>query len=423
MQQQIVYNTVMAAKRKERTILHCDLNNFYASVEQKSHPEYDGMPLAVCGNPEMRHGIVLAKNMLAKSAGVTTGETVNEARRKCPNIVFVPPHFEEYVAYSRQVCGIYTRFTDRVESFGLDECWLDVTESERLYGSGRDIADTLRETVKKETGLSISVGVSFTKVLAKLGSDLKKPDATVVLDRKNYMDVIGDMPPSELIMVGKRTAQKLAVLNIRTIRELALADRGMLREHFGIIADRLSDAARGTENEEVKLFYDKRIPKSVSNGTTTPRDITNAEDAKIVIYALAELIAMRLRAAGMAAEGVGLSVRSASDLSFKSCQCGLPRATCSAADIAETSVRLMAKLHAFPAPLRSVTVAAIRLTDRNVTQLSLFDDAGEREEKLEESIDKIRGKYGYKSVKRGLMLKNDLAVNLHDDDGFRPFKR
>lgn len=413
----------MAAKRKERTILHCDLNNFYASVEQKSHPEYDGTPLAVCGNPEMRHGIVLAKNLLAKAAGVATGDTVNEARRKCPNIVFVPPHFEEYVAYSKQVFGIYTRFTDRVESFGLDECWLDVTESERLYGSGREIADAIRETVKKETGLTISVGVSFTKVLAKLGSDLKKPDATVVLNKENYMDVIGEMPPSELIMVGKRTAQKLAVLNIRTIRELALADRGMLREHFGIIADRLSDAARGTENEEVKLFNDKRIPKSVSNGTTTPRDITNADDAKIVIYALAELVAMRLRAAGMAAEGVGLSVRSAADLSFKSCQCGLPRATCSAADIAATAVRLMAKLHAFPAPLRSVTVAAIRLTDRNVTQLSIFDDAGEREEKLEESIDKIRGKYGYKSVKRGLMLKNDLAVNLHDDDGFQPFKR
>ena len=409
----------------ERTILHCDLNNFYASVEQKTHPEYDGMPLAVCGNPEVRHGIVLAKNMLAKAAGVATGEAIWISRKKCPGIVFVPPHYDEYVRYSNEVFGIYTEFTDRVESFGLDECWLDVTGSLKLFGcDGKELADRIRETVKARTGLTISVGVSFTKVLAKLGSDLKKPDATVVLDREHYMEKIGSLPPSDLIMIGGSTAKKLEVLGIRTIRALAEADRGMLRERFGVVADKISDAARGIENEEVRLYYDKRVPKSVSNGTTTPRDMTTEEDFSIVVYALSELVAMRLRRYGMSAEGVGLSVREAETLHHKSAQTSLPAPTSNASDIAEAALALLPKLHSFPVPLRAVTVAATRLTDGSVTQMSIFDvEKDEREEKLEKSIDSIRSKYGYKSVKRGLMLKNDLATNLHEEDDFLPFKR
>lgn len=407
----------------DRTILHCDLNNFYASVEQKAHPEYDGMPLAVCGNPEARHGIVLAKNMLAKAAGVATGEAIWISRKKCPGIVFVPPHYDEYVRYSKQVFDIYTEFTDRVESFGLDECWLDVTGSLKLFGcDGKALADRIRETVKARTGLTISAGVSFTKVLAKLGSDLKKPDATVVLDREHYMDVIGDMPPSELIMIGGSTSKKLELLGIRTIRALAAADRTMLKEHFGVIADKLSDAARGIENDEVRLYYDKRVPKSVSHGTTTPRDMTTEEDVRIVVYALAELVAMRLRRYGLSAEGVGLSLREAATLKHKSAQCTLSSPTSDAATIAERALALLPKLHSFPQPLRAVSVAATRLSDDSVTQLSLFDSS-EEEKNLEKSIDDIRGKYGYKAVKRGLMLKNDLANGLHEEDDFLPFKR
>ena len=407
----------------DRTILHCDLNNFYASVEQKAHPEYDGMPLAVCGDPEARHGIVLAKNMLAKAAGVATGEAIWISRKKCPGIVFVPPHYDEYVRYSKQVFDIYTEFTDRVESFGLDECWLDVTGSLKLFGcDGKALADRIRETVKARTGLTISAGVSFTKVLAKLGSDLKKPDATVVLDREHYMDVIGDMPPSELIMIGGSTSKKLELLGIRTIRALAAADRTMLKEHFGVIADKLSDAARGIENDEVRLYYDKRVPKSVSHGTTTPRDMTTEEDVRIVVYALAELVAMRLRRYGLSAEGVGLSLREAATLKHKSAQCTLSSPTSDAATIAERALALLPKLHSFPQPLRAVSVAATRLSDDSVTQLSLFDSS-EEEKNLEKSIDDIRGKYGYKAVKRGLMLKNDLANGLHEEDDFLPFNR
>lgn len=415
LQDKIVYNQIVG-----RTILHCDLNNFYASVEQKLHPEYDGMPLAVCGNPEARHGIVLAKNQLAKKAGVQTGETLWSARQKCPDIVFVPPHFDEYVKYSKQVFEIYTTYTDRVESFGIDECWLDVTGCERLFGTGEQIANELRQKVKEKTGLTISVGVSFTKTLAKLGSDLKKPDATTVLDKNNYMSVIGDMSPSELIMIGRHTSEKLDKMNIRTIRQLANADRDTLRYKFGVIADNMINAAAGIETDEVKCYYDIRVPKSVSNGTTTPRDIQNLDEAKIVIYALSEMVALRLRQYNLVASGVGLSIKNP-QLQWISKQIPLNPASATSSAIAQNAIELLKQMHSFGTPLRAITVAAIRLSDKSQLQLSLFDDVENKNDKLEESLDKIREKYGYKAVQRGLLVGNDLTGNLHEEDDFRPF--
>ena len=410
-----VYNNVV-----EKTILHCDLNNFYASVEQKLHPEHDGLPLAVCGNPKVRHGIVLAKNQLAKEAGVQTGEAIWISKQKCPDIVFVPPHYNEYVRISKQIYDVYSSYTDRVESFGIDECWLDVTESKLLFGDGKKIADELRARIKSEFGLTISVGVSFTKTLAKLGSDLKKPDATTVLDRASYMSRIGKMSPSELIMIGKRTAKKLETLNIHTIEQLANADRQMLRNHFGIIADNMIDSALGIEHDEVKRYDDIRVPKSVSNGTTTPRDIKNEEEAKIVIYALSEMVATRLRKYNLAAKGISSSIKDP-QLKWVSRQAPLESATSNASDLAKAAMEQLIKMHDFNDPLRAITVGAIRLCDRKEIQLSLFDEQLEKTDKLEQSIDKIRGKYGYNAVKRGLLLDDTLTQNLHDDDDFRPF--
>ena len=415
LQAKIVYNNVV-----DKTILHCDLNNFYASVEQKLHPEYDGLPLAVCGNPKMRHGIVLAKNQLAKQAGVQTGEAIWISKQKCPDIVFVPPHFSEYVKISKQVFSIYTEYTDRVESFGIDECWLDVTGSKKLFGDGKQIADELRERIKRELGLTISVGVSFTKTLAKLGSDLKKPDATTVLDRESYMKRIGNMSPGELIMIGRRTAAKLETLNIHTISQLADADRELLRYHFGIIADNMINSALGIEADEVKRFDDIRIPKSVSNGTTTPRDIANEDEAKIVVYALSEMVATRLRKYSLVANGISLSIKDP-QLKWISKQAPLEIATSNASDIAKAAMELLLKMHKFDAPLRAITVGAIRLSNKTDIQLSIFNDSNEKADKLEQSIDKIRGKYGYHAVKRGLLLDDELTGNLHEDDDFRPF--
>ena len=413
----MVYNMIMT-----KTILHCDLNNFYASVEQKLHPEHDGKPLAVCGNPEVRHGIVLAKNQLAKQAGVQTGEALWIAKKKCPDIVFVSPHYDEYVKYSKEVFEIYTTFTDRVESFGIDECWLDVTGSLGLFHmSGEQLANHIRETVKKKTGLTISVGVSFTKTLAKLGSDLKKPDAVTVLDKEHYMERIGALSPSEMIMIGRKTAQKLTNLNIRTIRELANADKALLRSHFGVIGENLIKEARGEGDDVVAKYFEHTIPKSISNGTTTPRDITSFEEAKIVVYALAELVAVRLRSYNLLANGVGVYLK---DNQFEgiSKQIALKKATSNASTIAESALETIKQIYNFNQPLRAITIGAIRLTSDQEVQISLFDDGDdEKEEKLEKSVDKIRDKYGYKSIKRGVVLKNDLTGNLHDEDDFRPF--
>ncbi len=411
-----MYNQIMG-----RTILHCDLNNFYASVEQKLHPEYDGMPLAVCGNPKMRHGIVLAKNQLAKKAGVQTGEAIWISKQKCPNIVFCEPHYDEYVKYSKIVFDIYTSYTDRVESFGIDECWLDVTGCERLFGSGEQIANELRERIKRETGLTISVGVSFTKTLAKLGSDLKKPDAVTVLDEKNYLSIIGKMSPSELIMIGKRTAQKLERLNIRTIAQLANAPRELLKAHFGVIGDNMINSARGIETDEVKHYYDLQIPKSISNGTTTPRNIENLQEAKIVIYALAELVGVRLRQYNLVANGVSFAIKNPDTLQWMSKQTPMSPANANASDIAETAIKLLKEMHDFKSPLRAITIGAIRLEPKDGMQLTLLGNDNDKEEKLEESIDKIRTKYGYHAVKRGVLLQNDLTASLHEEDDFRPF--
>lgn len=408
----------------EKTILHCDLNNFYASVEQKSHPEYDGLPIAVCGNPENRHGIVLAKNYLAKEAGVQTGEAIWISKKKCPNIVFLPPHFDQYVKISAIVREIYTRYTDKVESFGLDECWLDVTGSLRLFGKdGKGIADDIRETVKRETGLTISVGVSFTKVLAKLGSDIKKPDATTVLSKDDYMNIIGDMSPGEMIMIGRKTAEKLKRLNITTIRQLANADRKMLRSHFGVIGDNMVDYASGIEKDEVKHYYDVHIPKSISNGTTTPKDVTSLTDAKIVIYALSELVAVRMRKYGLSCSGVCLAIRYAETLDGISRQKQLSFPTSNASDIAENAISLLKEMHTFPTPLRAITVGAIKLEDGGMQQLCLFGEKDEKEDKLEKSVDKIRDKFGYNSIVRGVVLGNDLTGNLHEEDGYKPFAK
>lgn len=208
----------------DRTILHCDMNNFYASVECLYNPALRGKPVAVGGDVEARHGIILAKNYEAKKYGVQTGEALWQAKQKCPGLTIVPPSFEKYLRFSRLAREIYGCYTDRIESFGLDECWLDLTGSERLFGGGKAVADKLRERIKFELGVTISVGVSHNKIFAKLGSDMKKPDATTVITRENYKDVVWPLPVSDLLFVGPATTRKLARYGIHTIGQLAQAD-------------------------------------------------------------------------------------------------------------------------------------------------------------------------------------------------------
>ena len=407
-----------------RTILHCDANNFYASVEMKLNPSLIGLPVAVSGNPEKRHGIILAKSNLAKACGVQTGETLWQAKLKCPNIVFVPPHYDDYVDFSNKLFDLYTEYTDKVEPFGIDECWLECTGSTKLFGSGEDIANAIRQRVKEELGITISVGVGHTKALAKLGSDYKKPDATTVINTSNYRDIVWPLPVSDLLMVGRKTTKLFAKLNIKTIGDLAQFDIALLRKYLGKNADKLYSYANGIEIDSVKHYYDKHIPESVGNSTTTPRDMTSRDEALAIITSLSEMVAVRLRRFGLLANGVGLSIRySTLDGSHMTNLIGM--STSNAEQISAQAAKLLDTMHNFntDTPIRQLGVSTYKLTSERIRQATLFDEGIDKQEKIEQSVDDIRKKYGYTSVQKGIVLKHkDICSGLVDKD-FQPFKK
>ncbi len=280
----------------DRTILHCDCNGFYASVECVMNPALRDVPMAVGGDEESRHGIILAKNEKAKKFNIKTAETIWQARQKCPELVIVPPRHDLYHEFSKRVMDIYKRYTDRVESFGLDEAWLDVTESKMLFGDGKHIADELRHVVREETGLTISVGVSFCKVFAKLGSDYKKPDATTVFSRENWKEFIYPLPAQDLLFVGRKTTAELHKLGITTIGQLAAFDERSLVSHLGKAGGMLYRYANGLDDEEVRLVNEKDDVKSIGNGITFSHDLTGEGEIRGGIYALCDSVASRMRA-------------------------------------------------------------------------------------------------------------------------------
>lgn len=406
-----------------RKILHCDANNFYASIECMLDPTLKDKYVAVSGNPDKRHGIILAKNQKAKECGVKTGEVIWEAKRKCPNLVLVPPQFDKYVYYSNKIFDIYCQYTDRVEPFGIDECWLDVTGSMRLFKSATAIADELRERIKKEIGITISVGVSFNKIFAKLGSDMKKPDATTLISPDNFKTKVWPLDVSDLLMIGRKTEAKLKGLGINTIGDLANTNVDVLISKFGINGQKIYDNANGNNSEEVRLYYDKHIPKSIGNSTTMPKDVVLRDEAKAVIMALSEMVAIRLRKYGFIAGGVQLGMRF-NDLSYVGKQSKLPYKINSASSICDFAMEIYDSFqHTLPLRLLSVTTFDLSKGEE-MQQLSLFDD--ERVEKLrriDASLDKIREKYGYNALKSASLLEYPFVTDGLEDSDFLPFKK
>lgn len=407
-----------------RTILHCDANNFFASVEIMLNPELRGKAIAVSGDPEKRHGIVLAKSEEAKKYGVKTAEPIWQAKRKCPNIIFVPPHYDAYVEVSQKLFKIYCEYTDRVEPFGIDECWLDCTESTNLFGSGEHIAETLRKRIKEEIGITISVGVSFTKIFAKLGSDYKKPDAVTIIDKNNYKNIVWGLPVSDLLMVGRRTAEGLKKLNIKTIGELATTKCELLEKHFGINGKKLWLYANGEETEEVRLAEEKPIPESIGNSTTTPFDITSESEALAVITSLSEMVAARLRKHKLVANGIGLGIKYNSLNSINKTN-AISYSTCSAKEIADEAIKLLHIMYDFAndPPIRQLGVYTYKLTSENIRQMSMFDTPHEKQENLEKSIDNIRKKYGQTILHKGIVDKHKNLCDGLVDKEFKPFKK
>ena len=402
-------------------ILHCDLNNFYASVECAENPDLQGKCVAVSGNPEHRHGIILAKNQQAKQMGVKTGEAIWQAKQKCPNLVCVPPQFELYSHYSKKVREIYLRYTDKVETFGLDECWLDVTHS-KAFGSPEEIANKIREQVKQETGLTISVGVSFTKTFAKLGSDLKKPDAVTVINRQNYKNTIWPLDVCEMLNIGAKTKAKLNSLGIFTLGDLANANSIALKNKFGINGLKIQQCARGEDNDTVSLYTAERIVKSVGHGTTTIRDMESLDDIEKIVVFLSEMVATRLRKYGLLATTIHVDLRNTA-LQHATMQRSI-HPTFVASDIASMSMQIVQKLWD-KKPLRSLTVSTANLIPvASNVQESLFEIQDEKKQNLEIAIDQIRKKYGFFAIKKANLLGNDLVCDkFSDDEDLIPFKR
>ncbi len=392
----------------DRTILHCDCNGFYASVECVLNPALKNVPMAVGGDPESRHGIILAKNELAKPFGVKTAETIYQAKQKCPSLVIVPPHHDIYREYSRRVNNIYKQYTDLVEPFGIDESWLDVTGSRRLFGDGKKIADELRRRVREETELTISVGVSFNKVFAKLGSDYKKPDATTVFSRENWRELILPLPALDLLYVGKNTAGALSLMGIKTIGDLAAADKSILEKRLGKAGAALHDYANGLDDSPVKSIYDKDEAHSVGNGMTFPQDICGEREVRREVMALSERIAARMRAMDVKCTTVQVQIKNPQFRTI-SRQRKLERATYLEKEITETAMDIIKASWNFKNPIRMITVTGAGIIPANAAeQLSFFDEDDsprEKRESLEKTMDSLKLKFGSDTVKFGHNIK------------------
>ena len=391
----------------QRVIFHCDLNCFFASVELLDKPALWEVPVAVCGDPKSRHGIILAKNEPAKKRGVQTAETVWQAKKKCPVLVLLPPHHELYETYSRRVNEIYGRFTDLVEPFGIDESWLDVTGSLHLFGGdARALADRIRETVKAETGLTVSVGVSFNKVFAKLGSDLKKPDATTVISPEKWQDIVWPLPVGDMLFAGRSTQRVLGQYGIETIGQLAACPEAMAEQLLGKMGGQLWRYANGLDNSPVRPGHQREPVKSVGNGTTFPADLVRWEQIRQGLAPLCDSVATRLRKQGLYAGGVSVALKGA-DFKTVSRQTRLDEPTHLMRDIWETAQTLARQIWKAPTPIRAMTVTALYVTEdgQAYRQMDLLGQSSaarsEKQEKLESAVDAIREKYGSGAITFG----------------------
>ena len=395
---------------KDRVILHCDCNGFFASVECALNPDLKNVPMAVGGSVEARHGIILAKNELAKKYNIQTAETIFSAKKKCPDLVIVPPHHDVYEEYSRIVNEIYLEYTDLVEKFGIDESWLDVTGSQRLFGSGEEIASILRKRIREEIGITISVGVSFNKVFAKLGSDYKKPDATTVISRENFKEIVYPLPVGDLLFVGRRTKEALYKLHIETIGDLAESNETDIIKLLGKQGESIYRYARGEDNSPVDPHANEEV-KSVGNGMTFKRDLYGERDILCGISHLSESIAVRMRKKGVKCTVVQVTIKDP-DLHSIQRQEKLDSPTNLAKEITDKAMEIIRRSWNMKNPIRMLTVTGGGIVPENgAEQISFFDETKDPKwESLEKTIDAIRDKYGKDAIQNANIMGNDLGI-------------
>ncbi len=398
-----------------RAILHSDMNSFYASVETMLDPSLRGKAVAVCGATEERHGIVLAKSELAKRAGVKTGMVNWEAQELCRDLILVPSQYDQYFKYSKLAHAIYERYTDRVEPYGMDECWLDVTDCTGKYGSPYKLADSIRSTIKQELGLTVSVGVSFSKIYAKLGSDMKKPDAITAITPENYKEKVWPLAASEMIYVGRATEAKLSKFGIHTIGELAATPPELLKQWFGINGIKLWRYANGTDDSRVAHKDFVSPVKSIGHGITCVSDLETPEEDWRVILELSQDVGHRLRVHELAARGVQISIRG-NDLGGIQYQCKLPFKTQLPSEIAHYGYELFRERYQWITKVRAVCIWAIDFVPQSTEeQLSLFVDTERRDKRqsIQNAVEEVRSRFGKRSITYAALL-GDLKI---PDDG------
>lgn len=397
----------------DRVILHCDCNNYFASVELLDKPELRDQPVAVAGDPEGRHGIILAKNQIAKNYGVQTAETLWQAKKKCPGLILLPPHMDKYRAMSRRVNAIYLDYTDQVEAFSIDESWLDVTASRNLFGDGAAIADLLRRRVREELGITISVGVSWNKTFAKMGSDYKKPDATTVITRADVPAKVWPLPVTDLLFVGRAADKVLQEYGVRTIGDLAAFGREGLVRLLGKQGGQLYDYAAGLEHSPVTRAGESPPPKSVGNGITFRRNLLGWEDIHTGVALLSDSVAMRLRKYALKCSTVQVTIR---DPNFRDIcrQKRLGSPSYVSRDISRAVMALIREAWNPKVPIRALTITGQNLVpEGEVTeQLDLFrtdtTPQRQRRERLEHTVDGIRSKYGKASILPAATVGEDI---------------
>ena len=391
----------------ERTILHCDCNSYFASVECISHPELKRVPMAVCGDPESRHGIILAKNELAKAYGIQTAETIWQAKRKCPQLTLVVPHHDLYEQISDQINEIYGQYTDLVEPFSIDESWLDVTGTLHTFGSGERIANELRRRIREEIGITISVGVSFNKIFAKLGSDYKKPDATTCITRDNYQTILWPLPARDMMFVGSTTAERLARMGIATIGDIAHAGRDQLRLILGRSGETIWEYAAGEDCSLVRRADESDQPKSIGNSITFPHDLVGRQEICAGLLALCDQVGSRLRKHGLYCATVQIQIKDPL-LATISRQQKLAAPTNVTRELYEAAVAIADKSWSMSSPVRLLSVTAANLGDCCTEQMTLIGDTTEgklKNAKLDRAMDNIRSRFGKDSISYARLMK------------------
>ena len=381
---------------KERVIFHCDANSFFASVEVAQNPKLTGLPVAVAGNPAKRTGIILTKNHIAKKYGVETGEAIWQAKLKCPNLICLAPNYQLYNEYSKQLREIYQKYTDRVESFGIDECWLDVTDTLKFFGDKVALSDKIRNEVKQKLNITISVGISFCKIFAKLGSDMKKPDATTVIDSKNFKQIVYPLPITDIIGIGRHLKDRYNKIGAFVLGDIVKIPDLILKKKFGKLGLELKDKLLGNDTDEVALCDNKIIPKSVGNGTTTIVDVFSREEILDVVVMLSEEISTRLRRHNLMAKGLSVTIKTAQ---FKHHHISkqMPILTNTRQDIFLFAMELIDMFWKYNEAVRAIRICAFNLNSKNTIQMDIFTNIIHKSS-LDTAIDNIRKRYGYFSL-------------------------